>query len=418
MKSVQEINSLTIGGFDHSKNYDRDRVFSEYIKKALPLIEVSNVKVISTPASLNSVSASGTINGKKYFFKVHIESGSKTEEEYKQAELLTEAGWPVYEPSFKGTNYDFPLLAYPWTDDPTLFDRIAGIYELTEPELSEEETALLQTMNISIGQAEIRELKEVSAREASAAPIQMFFARRFETGGRLDDWYKQGTIFHLPGPEGGRLKLDWNLIKDAKWIINGQNYTATLADIIKKARDVLVYSGEDKAWVTTSHGDDHAGNVFLAKKQALVFDPAAASRINPAVLSDIKALAHNCFLPMGGMYYDPKIFYEYTYDETNNTLKVEADFAKSPAFEIQKAIARQIIEFRMKPILDVLKQKNAEKKREYERIRAALAGCALLTVNIAELLSQRDKRGIGLLPIAIMLYELKGLEPLEKLENA
>lgn len=417
MKSVQEIAGLTIGGFDNTAKSDRNRVFSEYIKKALPSREVTDVKVIASPASLNSVAASGMIDGKKYFFKVHIESGSKVEEEYRQAELLAEAGWPVYEPSFKGDNPDFPLLAYLWTDSPTLFDRLDSTYKSEKSTLSTDELKSLEDMNIAIGQAEIRKLKEASSQEAATAPIQMFFARRFEPGGRLDDWYKPDTVFHLPDFNGGILELEWKLIKDAKWVVNRQSYPQTLASIIKAARDVLAYSGEDKAWVTTSHGDDHAGNIFLAESQALVFDPAAASDVNPVVLSDVKALAHNCFLPMAGMYYAPKIPYQYAYDSHSNVIKVEANFSKSPAFEIQKTIAGQIVDLRINPALNLIKEKGTDMRAEYERFRTALAGCALLTINIAELLKQEDNRGIGLLPMAVMLYELKGLEPLEKLEK-
>ncbi len=414
MSSAEELISLTIGGFQNTHNLKRNRLFAEYIKQALPPKQVSDVKVISTPASLNSAAGSGIIDGKKYFFKVHIESGSKFDEEYKQAGLLAGAGWPVYAPSMQSKNPDFPLLVYPWTDNPTLFGKLERSYKSGESKLTDKDFKLLEIMNKTIGKAQLKSLKKISGRQAAGAPIQMFFARRFETDGRIDEWYDPKTIFSLPGENGETLALSWPQIKRAKWAINGQVYPKTLDEIIKEAKDVLVFSGEDTAWTVISHGDDHAGNIFLGEDQAQVFDPAAASNINPAVLSDAKALAHSGFLPMGGMYYDPKTPYEYGFDEKKNILKVNADFSKSPAFDAHSDIAGQIIDFRINPILRALKEKGADMNREYKRLKTALAGCALLTVNISKLLEMNDGRGAGLLPMAILLYELEEFEILKR----
>lgn len=418
MKSAQELVDLTIGGFGDADDLKRNRLFSEYIKQALFSRQVSYVKVISNPASLNSVSGSGTIDGEKYFFKVHIESGSKSDEEYKQAGLLAEAGWPIYPPSMRSENPDFPLLAYPWTDNPTLFDKLAQSYKNKDSKAVDKDFKLLETMNKSIGESEVKSLKNVSARQASSAPVQMFFVRRFEAGGRIDHWYNPQTTFYLPGVGAKALVLRWSQIKRAKWVINGQAYPKTLDEIIEEARRVLAFSGENGTWATTSHGDDHAGNIFLGEDQAQVFDPAAASDVNPAILSDAKALAHSGFLPMGGMYYDPKVSCEYRFDESKSTIDARADFSKSPAFNTHLRIAGQIIDFRLNPILRVLKQKGADMNMEYKRLKTALAGCALLTVNISRLLEMNDGRGAGLLPMAVLLYELKGFEILSSVETA
>ncbi|HEX5798421.1 MAG TPA: hypothetical protein VFX79_03625 [Candidatus Saccharimonadales bacterium] len=415
MKSAQEIAGLTIGGFEASNILERNQLFSEYINNALPSSNVIDVRVISSPASLNSVAASGRIARKKYFFKVHIETNSKVEKEYEQAELLASSGWPVYAPVMKSENPKFPLLVYPWTDSPTLFDKLALTYKNNQVEIDKKDLKKLEAMNQAIGRAEAGSFKKVLAEQAAKSPIQMFFARRFEAGGRIDDWYKPETTFVLPADDGKSLTLSWQVIMRSKWLINGEVYPQTLEDTVEEARKSLAYSGEDDAWVNTSHGDDHAGNIFLTGNGAKVFDPAAAGDNNPVILADVKALAHSGFLPMAGMYYDPKLPYSYSYDEEGNTIKVDADFSKSPAFEPHMAIASQIINLRINPALNALNKNGADMKNEYKRFKAALAGCALLTVNIAKLLEKNDKRGAGLLAMAVMLNGLSGFEVLGKI---
>ena len=55
--------------------------------------------------------------------------------------------------------------------------------------------------------------------------------------------------------------------------------------------------------------------------------------------------------------------------------------------------------------------------KESQRIKCGLAGGALVTVNIAKLLAQGDGRAIGLLPMAILFFELKGLPALDYLNT-
>ena len=412
MTAVQELLSLTIGGFQQTGGSERNRLFSKYIKEALPDENVSDVEVISSLASLNSVAASGMIGGRKYFFKVHVETGLNADDEYRQAGLLKQAGWPVYSPIMKSENHGFPLLVYPWTDSPTLFDKLERSYKAGRSELYDKDLKLLEAMNRRIGRMELISLKEIPASAAATAPVQMFFARRFEKGARIDKWYAPETVFPLPSAGSG-LALSWDVICRARWKINDQEFSATLGDIVKEARKMLAFSQEDEVWATISHGDDHAGNIFLSSDEALVFDPAAASDINPAVLADVKALAHNGFLPMGGMYYDPTLEYTYEYGEAENTIKVSVDFSKSPVFDRHMAIARQIIDFRLNPMLTALREKGADMEKEHARLKTALAACALLTVDISKLLRADDGRGKGLLAMAILLYELKGFEVLE-----
>ena len=151
--------------------------------------------------------------------------------------------------------------------------------------------------------------------------------------------------------------------------------------------------------------------------RATIFDPAFAGW-NPASLSNIKALAHSCVVPMGGMYYDPKIgdvFYDW--DRDKHVMHVDVPFESSALYGAHEAIAKQITDLRILPLIQRSKQAGIDINSEYERIKYALAGCALLTINISRLLEQNDGRGQGLLPLTIMLAELKGLPMLSYLRE-
>jgi hypothetical protein len=134
-------------------------------------------------------------------------------------------------------------------------------------------------------------------------------------------------------------------------------------------------------------------------------------------LCDIKAFAHTGILPMGGMYYNPQLKKcVYQFDKKNSIISCDIDFADTPLFEMHQKLAQQVMEQRLIPLLDTVKgEVNLE--REIERIRCGMAGCALLTINIAKLLEKSDGRGVGLLPLAIMLFELRGLPSIQELNN-
>lgn len=413
--------SVTIGGTKDTVDPKlRKQLFTEYIKRAFPEMRINDLTPIDTSAALNSISATAEveIGGRKtsIFGKVHIESETKVinavgvKEEYEKASLLAEAGWPVVKPISMSQQRDYPLLLYPKMDEPTLFDELeksnmSGIQTLTKQQLQE-----LYAYNAVIGQKEVNTLRPGSVDEAKSAPVQTLFLKRFEKGGRIDQWYTENTEFRLPGL---RTPISWRELLNCTWIINGVPYETTLNTIIRNARNVLSYTNENDAFMTLSHGDDHAGNVRLTRPP-LVFDPAFAGW-NPTSL-DLKALAHTGFLPMAGMYYKPNGL-NCTYVKAGNQIRVEIDFTSLPMAATFEVLARQIIDTRILPLLIRIKELGGDIDTEAQRVRYGLAGCALLTVNIAKLLEQNDGRAVGLLPMAVMFSELKGLNALEYLQT-
>lgn len=424
----EKLIGVTIGGGaeDIDPAY-RASVFGEYIQKAFPDSDVSNVEPISTAASLNSICAYVDIAPKKgdefipAFAKIHIESDTDSdnvlgeEDEYGQATLLDRFGWPVLKPLMVSQSADYPLLIYPRIREKTLFDLLKDSSDEGNNLITSADLDILEQLNRRVGEAMAGNSILVDSEEAVISPVQTLFLGRFKEGGRIDAWYEPETAFSLPGIDR---PMKWREIVKSKWVINGSPYDNTLFEVVENARNSLSFDGESKALVCVSHGDDHPGNIFMNKKkgEAIIFDPAFAGW-NPASLSNIKAFAHS-ILPIGGMYYDPQVedvFYDW--DKEKNVISVDIPFETSALFDAHGAIARQIADLRILPLLQKAKTMGINMKREADRIRHALVGCALLTTDVRELLEKGDRRGQGLLPLAIMFSELRGLPVLDYLEE-
>lgn len=416
------LTKVTIGGANDSIDLvEKAQVFAEYIQRAFPEYQVLNIIPTNTSAALNSVSGivklrlpDGSV--KELFGKIHIESNTESvsplgsEKEYANTQMLARAGMPVLEPVAVSRNTDYPLLLYPVIKAPALFDLLEETYVTGVNKLSPEIIDRLARYNKKVGEKASESVRKGSTDEGINAPVQTLFLRRVESGGRIDQWYSAETIFSLPGLES---PITWQDLSDAKWTINGVPFRFSLREIIAQARRNLAFQEEKESFLILSHGDDHAGNVFLTD-EPLVFDPAFAGW-NPIAL-DVKALAHTGFLPLSAMYYFPKGL-SFVYEKKPDAISVVTNMQNLNVMRIQEVLARQIIDLRIIPILRMAKSKGADVEKEIQKMRSALSCCALLTVNIAKLLKQKDGRGIGLLPIAIMLSELKGLPVLDYLSE-
>lgn len=429
MKKEREgLIAITIG--DKGRDVDPARkaaVFKNYIQKALPNADIGMVEPISTSASLNSVCAYVDIAFEKgnyvpAFAKVHIESRTQSssvlgaEDEYSQANLLAENGWPVLLPIASSNSKDYPLLIYPRVEAETLFELLEKSCDKEENLVSPAELNLLTRLNIQVGDAMLKSARLIDSKTAGQSPVQTLFGERLKKTGRIGTWYKPDTKFALSETDE---PINWKKLLDIKWVINGEPYDLTLSKVIENARRYLSFDGEQKALACISHGDDHAGNIFIDTKneKAIIFDPAFAGW-NPASLSNVKALAHNCVLPMGGMYYNPKIGkVSYKQDVGNNIIYVDMSVNNSVLYGVHEALAKRIIDSRILPLFKKAKQEGINTENEYNRTRYSLATCAFLTTNVANLLKQNDGRGQGLLPLAIMLAELKGLPALDYLKD-
>lgn len=417
-----ELLSVTVGGNRGGIDLEKKgEVFAEYVSRAFPGMKVLNVIPTNTAAALNSVSGVITLQfsdlpPRTVFGKIHVEPDTNSinplgaKKEYEMAGMLADAGWPVLTPLTKSDNPDYPLLLYPVIEEEPLFDKLERSYLSGDVQINETELDALFLYNKKIGEKEAAKVRVGTKQEAIDAPVQTLLLKRFEQGGRIDQRYTTDTVFNLPGLEES---ITWGDLLDKKWNINGRDYDVTLRQIIDQARKSLAFEGEKETFLTISHGDDHAGNVRLTNPP-VVFDPAFAGW-NPAAL-DVKALAHTGFLPMAAMYYPPKGL-ETNYQMTDERITVTTNMESLPMYQTQEKLAKQIIDTRMLPILKTIKEKGGDIEKEKLRVESGLAACALLTVNIAELLEENDGRAVGLLPMAVMFATLQGMPMLEYLNE-
>lgn len=422
----RELLAATIGGTSENNRLGvkATEAFSCYANlafggKAL----IQDLVLVDSKVSLNSITATAKMifDGKTndVFLKIHIESGKDNlgvlgdDKEYANAQLLSEANWPVLTPIVKNTDPDYPLLVYPKVSAPTLFsilERSCDKQGAIDPSTLD----IFSEMQERIGKATISTLKENSIEKAISAPVQTLFYDRFKVGGRIDQWYEDETLFSLPGLDA---PITWSVLKNAKWNINGRFFEKTLSEIVGSARKSLSFEGEKKSYTVTSHGDDHAGNIFVdaGKKQATLFDPAFAGE-NPIALCDTKALAHIGYVMMGGMYFDSRLeTCKYRFDDLSNTIFADVNFISTPIYSVHENMARQIIDSRIIPLFQKAAEMGAILPLEFQRFRDALSGCPLLTVNIPKLLDAKDGRGAGLLPLAVMMNDMRGFNSLEYL---
>lgn len=416
----QQLIAVTIGGSDGAINQAKQQTtLTRYVQSAFPIALVRKVTPLFTAAALNSIS--GILRLKfpdrieqDFFGKIHVESNTNTisalgaEEEYSNAQTLADAGWPVLQPLRKSVLPDYPLLLYPLIKESTVFELLEASHQNGTSLFTQEHIDRLEQYHKRVGEKELQTMRKGTHQEAIDAPVQTLFLQRMKPGGRIDQWYSDDTLFSLPGIDQ---PLSWKELSTICWNINGKRYGITLDDIVHQSRQSFAYTNEKEAFLIISHGDDHAGNVRLTDP-VIVFDPAFAGW-NPATL-ELKALAHTGFLPMAALYYLPKGL-TCTYTRTGNTIYVEHTMKKLPLYATHEIFARQIIDYRLIPLLRTIKDQGGDMIKETQRIQNGLAACALLTVNIAKLLQSEDGRGAGLLPMAIMFQELRGLPLLDYL---
>lgn len=412
-----------------------------YLKHALPGISISSITPRITTAALNSVSAlvKFTLKDIDYdtFCKVHIESNRDETtcssragiEEYHNANLIAEYGWPVNKPILQDLiNPDYPIIIYDVIHDPTLFDLIERGFATGERQLTDADFNGLYEFNQTVGTACIRSTRLVLASEAAsekATPMQSLFNARLTPGGRITQWYPPEKIFALPGKDGKIISASWGDLLDIDWIINGVRYQSTLRQVIERSRELLSYQGQEHAAVCVSHGDDHAGNLFLRRSpgntRVTCMDPAFAGW-NPALLSQVKPFIHNGILPAAGMYYEPSLP-KCEYLISGETASVTIDYLGTPNFDHLILLSNQITDTRIIPIMAHLKSLGCDLEYCIEQLRYAFTTCCYLVIDVAKLLRERSTKrangqrctagtGEGLLPLIFLSLNLDQLPQL------
>jgi hypothetical protein len=381
---------------------DAEALALEFIRDTLKLDAVS-VELRPLAVSLNSFNGFMMLtDGKRLFFKTHTEPDNVIGEYYHAGELAR-AGYPVLQPVYNSTEAGRQLLVYEVIEDPSVFDaaweiemgNVAQLPALTWAQ-NDADDLLCRIYEAT--------LEEQSAEAAAKAPIHQLFYHRL-VGGRLERFYGSsersgGENVTIALPNG---TYSMAQVRQARWVINGQAYDATLDDLISEAIRLLQPAQAGAAII--GHGDAHNGNVFFQQRggeaSLMYFDPAFAGQHHP-LLDLTKPLFHNVFAMW--MYF-PQAKHDATHIEINvqgEVWRVEHDYTLHPVREmfLSSKVRRTFL-----PMLQMLKVRNWLRADWRAYLKAALFCCPLLTMNLTD--GERFPPEISLLGLA-MAVEMGG----------
>lgn len=358
----------------------------EFLRANYPFDAVS-VELRPLAVSLNSFNGFMTLSdGKRLFFKTHIESDSVIDEYY-HAALLADAGYPVLQPIYTSNDTGKQLLVYEVINDPSVFD-LAWEIEQGKSELLPQLTAAQQEADNLLYRLYLNSLELQTAVDAAAAPIHQLFFHRL-TGGRMTRFYEE-TAVSLPN---GLVSMASAMA--TRWEINGQRYELSLAQLADEA--IARLNPAQSSASIIGHGDAHNGNVFFrgAGNLLMYFDPAFAGRHDP-LLDLTKPLFHNVFAMW--MYFPrekaaaTRIHLRYE----GEIWRVEHDYTLPP---VREMFLRSKVERVLIPILTELKRRGWLRQNWRAYLKSSLFCCPFLTMNLTD--STKFQPEISLLGLAM-----------------
>jgi len=363
-----------------------------FVKENFPEIKATNISINDSKVSLNSVNGFVTTPETEYFFKFHTEENeeqSLENTEYYQGELLRKAGLPVLSPVYKLTKPGQQFLIYEKIEAKTAFDLFEteeylffdkGNYDEKKiKQLLEAEVNLLR----KVKNVFLKTLKIVDSKTIQDISIYQLFYHRLvgknNTKPRLNLFYLDHEITL------NNQKIPFKDFANFNWIINGVAYQETFNEVITQAQDLLNPLKTKETAVVLGHGDDHNGNKFFINNEFLFFDPAFAGW-HPALLSFIKATAHNTWLHPFWLYEPQRVneVLDFNYQIKNNTIEVNHNwdsFQKSP---VREEILNLQIKEVWRPLLTELKKQNVLPDFWKNYIRKALFCCPFLVYNLID----------------------------------
>lgn len=375
---LQHIQQLQFSDREQAETLTRD-----FIQSVFPL-DIASVELRPLAVSLNSFNGYATLaDGRRLFFKAHTESDTVIDEYY-QASMLAEAGYPVVEPLYASTQRGQQILIYDLISDPSVFD-LAWAIETgqTSPDVAEALSAAQQRADDLLASLYVQTLDMSDARAHERAPVHQLFFHRL-TGGRLTRFY--GPLPGEPGASDGLMvagqRHSWARIRGVRWVINGQRYTESLDDIIRRAIDLLQPAQSGPTVI--GHGDAHNGNVFFRdqgdRPTLQYFDPAFAGRHHP-LLDLTKPLFHNVFAMW--MYFRPEVAARLTIslDQAGDTWEIKHDY---PLHPIRRMFLTSKLDRVLIPTLTLLKSQGWLRDDWRPFLKSALFCCPFLTMNLGD----------------------------------
>ena len=355
---------------------DAEQRILALVQRVAPQLGVTSVAINASKVSLNSVNGTLETPSKKYFFKLHAEAGDiegLKNSEYYNSRILSDAGWPVVEPVFTSRLPGSQFVVYEYISAPTAFE----LYEKLEESNGNANELLVaeKTLAGKVCKAYLSSLQESTREDIQAVSLnQLFYNRLVSKESRLEEYYF-GKKVSLPEGE-----IMFDELAKMTWVINGVKYEKTLEDVIQSAKQLLDPAKEERIATVIGHGDDHNGNRFFINGEFKFFDTAFAGR-QPALLSFVKATAHNVFAHPQWLY-DPKKLggkLELKVSITDGVITVDHNWNISPIrTRILNIYGTEI----WKPLLAALKARGWLPPYWREYIRAALFCCPFLVLNL------------------------------------
>lgn len=361
-----------------------------FVRTVFPTLSIKTIKINQSKLSLNSIN--GTLvndAGRKYFFKFHTEEGeTKTINEYYQGQVLADAGLPIIQPLYQNTTPGQQFLIYENITVPTAFELCeqfeqeyekTGFYPVEKNNYLAAKDRLLKRQ---LG-AYLNTLRSATSEEMSRSPLlQLFLWRLIPNNGstaRVDLFYNNKFVT-LPND-----MIPFNELTQKQWIINGVEYNESLSKIIQQAKNLLNPACEVAIPAVIGHGDDHNGNKFYLGNELFLFDPAFAG-LQPALLSFVKATAHNTFLHPSWLY-DPEMLngkLSINYQIKDDTIVIEHNWDMAERSPLRKEILNQQIDVVWKPLLNKLREKKLLPVYWKDYLRKALFCCPFLVYNLLD----------------------------------
>lgn len=383
MNLLQQVQQLQF-----TDKVEAERLLLSFINTMFPM-DVIRCELRPQVTSLNSFNGFIYLaDGGRKFFKTHTEQDNIIDEYY-NAGVLAEAGYPVIQPIHSSTQAGQHLLIYEVIESPSVFEIAWELEQTDNPALLAGLTRAQHEADDELLRIYQQTLAPQSAPEAEEAPIHQLFYHRL-IGGRLDRFYGQGGSIALPDKT-----YTMHQVRQMKWIINGQVYHQTLDDLIAQATDVL--QPHQAGLSVIGHGDAHNGNVFYDRERLLYFDPAFAGRHHP-LLDIVKPIFHNAFAMW--MYY-PSEKRETTairFSPDRDVWRVEYDYRWHP---VREMFLMSKFERTLKPFIHDLAGRDQLPTQWRVMLKSALFCCPFLTLNLAD--GERFSPEISLLGLAMAL---------------
>ncbi|MEQ8677962.1 MAG: hypothetical protein RLP44_03300 [Aggregatilineales bacterium] len=381
-----------------NKRSEAEALLLSFIVETFPNLKVENVELRPQVISLNSFNGFLTLqDGGRLFFKTHTEEDNRIDEYY-NATMLAEAGYPIIQPLYSSTKAGQHLLIYEVIEAPSVFD-VAWEIEQGDSKLSSALTQAQNNADKDLLNYLTATIAPQDADSAHNAPIHQLFYHRL-SGGRMTRFYGDflaggGETIELP-----EIEISMGELAGKKWRINGQIYDETLASITSRAISILRPNASEATII--GHGDAHNGNVFFESDPTsendfhlTYFDPAFAGRHHP-LLDLTKPLFHNVFAMW--MYFpeikDAKTDLQVYVNDVEIVIDHNYELPEIRHMFLDSKIENTVI-----PIMRELKtsRKLREDWRTY--LKSALFCCPFLTLNLAD--RQRFSPKIGALGLAM-----------------